>query len=279
VDDAETPMTLGICVAIPEGIVMAGESRQGYQGRAGARISSDSATKVFELSDVVLAATSGWAFLRPQGATTHRNIASLIEELKVTLPANPSVKDAADALYAYFNQAYQWHTAQGYDQPVPAGQIALTFLVGGYDPNSRVGLVFVVNVPGGVSPLRDTNNPGPNWIGQFDVVARIIKGCDPRVANLAFVQQLGQQGGQQVIQAIGQQLNGLEYVINWHAMTLQDAIDFATSMIQITISIQRFTDGIQMSPGDVAGVGGPIDVALVKPNNRPVWIRKKELHA
>jgi len=272
-------MTLGICVAIPEGVVMAGESRQGYQGRAGARISSDSATKVFELSDCVLAATSGWAFLRPQGATTHRNIASLVEELKVTLPANLSVKDTADALYAYFNQAYQWHTAQGHDQPVPSGQIALSFLVAGYDPNSRVGLVFICNIPGGVSPLRDTNNPGPNWIGQFDVVARIIKGWDPRLANLGFVRQLEQQGGQQAIQAVAQQLNGLEYIINWHVMTLQDAIDFATSMIQITISIQRFTDGIQMIPGDVAGVGGPVDVALVKPNNRPVWIRKKELHA
>ena len=139
---AEIPMTLGICVAIPEGIVMAGESRQGYQGRAGARISSDSATKVFELSDCVLAATSGWAFLRPQGASTHRNIASLIEELKVPLPPNPSVKDAADALYTYFNQAYQWHTAQGFDQSVPTGQVALTFLVGGVRPQFPRGARF-----------------------------------------------------------------------------------------------------------------------------------------
>lgn len=258
---------------------MAAESRQGYQGRAGARISSDSATKVFELTDSVVASTAGWAFLRPQGAATHRNVSSLVEEFKASLTPGSSVQTVADGLYTYFNQAYQWHTAQRHDQPVPVGQFALTFMVGGYDSSSRVGLIFQCNIPGGVSPLRDTNNPGSNWIGQTDVVARIIIGWDPRLGNLGFVQQVVQQGGQQASQTITQQLRGLEYVINWHTMTLQDAIDFAASVIQITISIQRFTDGVYMNPGDVAGVGGPIDIVVIRPSSRPVWIQRKELHA
>lgn len=264
-------MTLGICVAIPEGIVMAGESRQTYRGRAGARIGSDSAMKVFEMTDSIVALTAGWAFLRPQGAITLRNIANLVEEFKATLTQPSNVQDVANQLHAFFNTAYQWHTAQGHDQPVQQGQVALTFLVGGYDPTSTTGLVFQVSIPGGVAPARDTNNPGPYWIGQFDVVSRIIKGWDPRILGLGFAQQAGQE-------AI-QQLNGLEYVVNWHTMTLQDAIDFATSMIQITISIQRFTDGIQSNPGDVPGVGGPIDVAVVMPGKKVAWIQKKELHA
>jgi hypothetical protein len=260
-------MTLAICVATPEGLVMAGESRQTYLGRAGARVGSDSAAKVFELTDTITAATSGWAFLRPQGAATLRNVSSLVEEFKVSIPAGATVQTIANDLVTNFSTAYQWHTAQGHDQPVPAGQSALQFLVAGYDPGARVGTVYDCRVPGGVSPLRDTNNPGASWIGQGDVVSRIIKGWDPRLSGLGIVPP-----------ANTPQLNGLEYVIQWHTMTLQDAIDFATSMIQITISVQRFADGIQSQPGDIPGVGGAIDVAVVRPGGRITWIRKKELH-
>jgi len=41
-------------------------------------------------------------------------------------------------------------------------------------------------------------------------------------------------------------------------MTLQDAIDFCTLMIQTTSAIQRFSDGIIANPGDMPGVGGPV---------------------
>lgn len=248
---------------------MAGESRQTYGGRTGARIGSDRAMKVFELTDTVIGVTSGWAFLRPQGAATLRNIASLVHEFKTQLSQPSNVQSVANQLTAFFHTAYQWHTAQGYDQPVPTGQVALTFLVGGYDSSSSTGLVFQCNIPGSAAPLRDTNIPGANWIGQVDVMFRIIKGWDPRLTSLGFVQSAGP--------AAMQQLNGLEYLISWHTMTLQDAIDFATSMIQITISVQRFADGIQLIPGDVPGVGGPIDVALVRPGGKVTWIQKKEL--
>jgi hypothetical protein len=34
-------------------------------------------------------------------------------------------------------------------------------------------------------------------------------------------------------------------------------------MIQVTMTIQKFTAGIAMQPGGVVGVGGSIDVAMV----------------
>jgi hypothetical protein len=68
------------------------------------------------------------------------------------------------------------------------------------------------------------------------------------------------------------------YIVNWHTMTLQDAIDFVTGMIQITITIQRFADGITMQPGGVPGVGGPIDVAVVQPGGEVRWVARKMLH-
>ena len=41
----------------------------------------------------------------------------------------------------------------------------------------------------------------------------------------------------------------------------------------------RFADGIQMQPGGVPGVGGPIDVVVVQPGGPVRWIARKALHA
>ncbi len=73
-------------------------------------------------------------------------------------------------------------------------------------------------------------------------------------------------------------MRNLEYVIQWGTMTLQDAIDFCTLMIQTTSAIQRFSDGIAADPGDMPGVGGPVDVAVITPDKGFVWVNKKKLN-
>ena len=57
--------------------------------------------------------------------------------------------------------------------------------------------------------------------------------------------------------------------IIWDAMTVQDAIDFSVYAIRTTIDTIRF----QARPKNV---GGNIDVLLLKPNQEPRWIKKKE---
>lgn len=264
-------MTLGISVTNPEGIVMAIESRQTYRGRVGARIGSDAATKIFELTNGVLAMTSGYAFLRPQGSQTFRSISSLVEDFKASLTSGIGVRNAADELHRHFLRLYAEHVAQVPNDAAAAGQVAISFLVGGYEAQSRVGTIFECSIPGTVVQRIDTDHPSTYWVGQWDVVARIVRGWDPRLVSLPSLQQVGPN--------LQQELVGLEYLINWHTMTLQDSVDFARSMIEITIAIQRFTDGLLTNPGDVPGVGGPIDIALVRPNGALSWVQQKQLHA
>ena len=76
---------------------------------------------------------------------------------------------------------------------------------------------------------------------------------------------------------IFEELKSLEYAIQWGTMTLQDGIDFCGLMIQATSAMQRFSDGIKADPGDMPGVGGPIDIAVITPDNGFVWINKKKL--
>ena len=269
-------MSLCISVVTPEGIVVAGESRQTQIISGVNRIGSDSATKVFDLTSTVLAATTGWAFLQPQGAILQKNIASLVEDFKPTIPAGSSVQAIVSLLWSYFNATYQQHVSQLPATAVPVGQVALNFIVAGYDFGSRTGTLYHVDIPSAVAPTaasRSTNQPGPWWIGQTDVIARVLKGFDSRVFNLPFMQSANRVGD------ATKELNGLEYSIFFNTMTMQDAIDFAVGMVQITIIIQRFTAGIATQLGAVAGVGGPIDVAVVQPGKSIRWVSRKELHA
>jgi hypothetical protein len=69
----------------------------------------------------------------------------------------------------------------------------------------------------------------------------------------------------------------LEYIIQWGTMALQDAIDFCILMIQTTSAIQQFSNGIVSDPGNIPGVGGPIDVAIITPDKGFIWINRKKL--
>jgi hypothetical protein len=139
-------------------------------------------------------------------------------------------------------------------------------------------MTYICYIPGEIQQKRDSREKGKeygaSWIGQIDVVSRIVLGFDGRIRNLKFVNEMEQKIGQD---QINEQLRNLQYVIQWGTMTLQDAIDFCTLMIQTTSAIQRFSDGIGVDPGDMPGVGGPIDVAVITPDKGFVWVSKKKL--
>jgi hypothetical protein len=305
-------MSLAINTTTPEGIVLAADSRQSYRNQKGvSRIGSDSASKLFLINSRIGVAVTGLAFIQENGIP--KNISKFIEEFKREVEAEKlSVKQIADKLHYLFDKKMNWQEPldqlpgqiegnlkkQGFEiievkkeqynvkfiikdkagniKEGVAGIDGLVLFVAGYNSDGSHE-VYNVYIPGKTIKRRDSNQKGmeygANWIGQTDVVSRIIKGWDPRILNTVFVGDIVRQKGQQEIE---KQLNGLEYAINWGAMTLQDAVDFTVLAIQTTSAIQRFSDGIQADPGDMPGVGGPIDVLVLTPDG-PKWIRQKEL--
>jgi hypothetical protein len=269
-------MSLCIAVATPEGIVVGGESRQTQKVGGINRIATDSATKVFAVTDTVIAASAGWGFLQPQGSSILRSISSLIGEFKPTLQikADITVQEIVGRLWSYFSSLYEQFIARNPTHAVQPGQVALNFIVAGYDQTPPVGNVFGFDIPSPAAPTVPAKNsvdaPGPVFVGQHDVATRIMAGYDYRIKNLPFFLAANKEAAQN-------QLTGLTYVVSWNTMTLQDAIDFVIAMIQVTITVQKFTAGPLMQPGDIAGVGGPIDIAAIRPGSKIEWIRRKEL--
>lgn len=306
-------MSLAINTTTPEGIVLAADSRQSYRNRKGmARIGSDNASKLFQLNKRVGVAVTGLAFLPEDGVP--KNISKFIEEFKrETEVEKLNVKDIAGKLQYLFNKKYKWQKQldklpekirsdlqrQGCEvlevkkeQYVikfrfkdPQGNLkdgagrvdGINLLIAGYNKDGSHE-VYTCYIPGEIQKKRDSKEKGKeygaSWIGQIDVVSRIVLGFDGRIGNIKFINEATQKLGKG---EVNKQLRNLEYVIQWGTMTLQDAIDFCTLMIQTTSAIQRFSDGIAADPGGMPGVGGLVDVAVITPGKAFVWVSKKKL--
>lgn len=306
-------MTLAINTTTPEGIVLAADSRQSYRNRKGmARIGSDNASKLFQLNERIGVAIAGLAFLSENGVP--KNISKFVERFKRENDIEKlDVKEIAEKLHNLFNEKYNWKerleelqekiktdlrrqgcevleikqeeyriefrfkNPQGDTKTVVVGIDTISLLVAGYNKDGSHE-VYTAFIPGENQKKRDSKEKGreygASWIGQQDVVSRIVLGFDGRIGNLRFVQESTKKYGQEEMK---KQLGNLEYVIQWGTMTLQDAIDFCTLMIQTTSAIQRFSDGIVADPGGIPGVGGPVDIAVITPDKGFVWINKKKL--
>lgn len=48
-------------------------------------------------------------------------------------------------------------------------------------------------------------------------------------------------------------------------------------MVNSTIKMQRFSDGVVMNQGDIPGCGGEIDIAVITHREGFRWLQKKEL--
>src|SRR5665811_2456963 len=96
-------MSLGINVTIPEGIVLAADSRQTYRNQKGmARVGSDSASKVFRIGSRMGLVIAGLAFMPQLGVM--KNVSGFIDDFRQTIPVDKlSVGEVAKELAQYFD--------------------------------------------------------------------------------------------------------------------------------------------------------------------------------
>ncbi len=303
-------MTLVISTITSAGIVLTADSRQTYKNNAGAiRIGSDSAAKLFKLTDKCGVAISGKAFLAENNSV--KDVGYFIKRFAETeIITGLKTKEVAERLNKYLGdifvtkefdslkkqieelakrnvwtdlifsvpngvlQPYTYKDNSG-KQVSDAGKIdSINMIVAGID-DDKIGHAYNVLVPNGVIGESDTQKCGAIWVGQTDVMVRIIKGYAPEIENLEIAKEVIAKNPA----AAQEQLNKLEYIINWGTITLQDAIDFCVLMTRTTESIQRFSDGTLLTPGGIPGVGGDIDVAVITPKEGFRWLKQKTLKA
>src|SRR5450756_138685 len=245
-------MSLGINVTIPEGIVLAADSRQTYRNQKGmARVGSDSASKVFRIGSRMGLVIAGLAFMPQLGVM--KNVSGFIDDFRQTIPVDKlSVGEVAKELAQYFDArvpyrdqlkgipagikadmarqgmelldlkeeptrvVFHFKNQQGQVQEAVAAPDGLQFILAGYNKD-RSSEVYMVYVPGATDQARDSRKQGKEfgagWIGQTDVVTRIVLGFDPRLQNIPLVREAAVKLGEAAVQ---QQLRGVESVSYTH---------------------------------------------------------------
>lgn len=243
-------MSLIIVSYVPEGIVMASDSRQvvTVQGKTPEgkefkveTVNSDAVTKTFLLEKQRVGISNFGEDLLA-GVSIASYIKKFIEE---ELTGADDVTTIPKKLVEYFRKSF------------PDADTG--FHVAGYKKEGKVSIPHVYHCHIARNSVDRRNikpdgalSYGATWSGQIDIIAAIV---NP-------VKVKDDKGNEKVVRAPAP--------IVWDAMTLQDAIDFSIYAIRTTIDTMRF----QARPKNV---GGPIDVLVLTPEEAK-WIQRKELH-
>lgn len=253
-------MSLVITTYVPEGIVMASDSRQSItiegkrpDGRELPKIdtvNSDNVYKTYLLSkkdekDKLIFEVGVQSFGQELlgGISTASHIKRFVEE-ELTNEDNVTTipKKLVDFFRKNFPKADTGFHVAGYKKE-KEGKASEPYIY--YCHVSR-NIIEQKNIkPDGKLAY------GATWSGQADIITGLI--------NPIIIKD--PQGKQQIIKPASP--------IIWDAMPLQDAIDFSIFAIRTTIDTIRF----QARPKNV---GGPIDVLVMTPDGAK-WIKRKEL--
>ena len=242
-------MSFVIAVYVPEGIVMASDSRQSVtvEGKAPEgksfkveTVNSDAITKTFLLEGHGIGVSNfGQDMLG--GVPIASRIKRFMEE---GLTPDDNVETVPRKLVDYFRESFP--------------DVDVGFHVTGYKKEDKVSVPHVYSCHVSRNAVERRNlkpdgslSYGAAWSGQTDILTSILI---PVVVK-------DDKGNDKAIRSPAP--------IIWDAMALQDAIDFAIYAIRTTIDTMRF----QARPKNV---GGPIDVLLLTPEEAR-WIQRKEL--
>jgi hypothetical protein len=266
-------VTICISIKVPDGLVLAADSMSSYTVLNPATQEWDVvqsysyANKLIQFGSASIG-TLAWGI----GSLQRRSIQNLIDQFSrehVPPDGQPTVKGIAGALATSIHKGYEQ------EFPDPQKRPGVGFLVGGYDQSSPFAQQWGFEFPSTPTPQEllphVANNPafGVQWFGMADAVMRLMNGFDVRL-----MQALKDKGfdGAKVDEFFSvQNLFALKipYQVIFDGMPLQDAIDYAAYLVHVVKGRFRFVVGPKVC-------GGPVDIAVIKPNSFE-WIRRKTL--
>jgi hypothetical protein len=271
-------MSLAVVLKGSEGIVLAADSRVTLQAAQqqpapGAPLQLlptyfDNAAKLLSLKEHphLGFVTYGQGAIGPEHPRTAQGYLPEFEKhlrVKAKGKRRLSVRAVATELGRFFVR--QWNEAE-----MPDEAEAMVFLVAGFDDGSPHGKVFEVSVPNDPKPREQIPNEfGLTWGGQTYFAERLLTGVAPMVSELAQADlDLTQQEATDLVSAWRQQLH---LPIPFALLPLQDCVDLATFIVEMTAAVMTWTIGIQ-------GVGGDVDVATITPGGEFEFVQHKTIH-
>lgn len=263
-------VSLGIASKVPEGIVLAADSRitlyNTVKGLNGADISVasvfDHHSKLLPVRGQEFVGIITFGLGAFGTAAEFRTAQGFMPEFETTLGKERlSVKDCATKLSEFFKKEYERLTdGQPYLDDI-------YFIVGGYDEDSPYGKLFRFSIPSAPNPVESTGF-GPIWGGDTGVVNRILNGIDG--AGIEFLKARFNLDDAATIALTTDLTSSCSLPVPTYFTSLQDSINMCVGLIRTTIAVQSWTTGQRT-------VGGMCDVATITRTEGFKFVQHKEV--
>jgi len=288
---SEDLVTIAVSVKVGEGLVMAADSTSSYMEEGVLVQSYHHARKLLQLKDYPIGILTYGL-----GDISGRNLESLLAEFERQVPPHGddrayTVRGVAEMVHEFIGTKYDavfpppavlpLAPDENAAQPDPAAEPPVAVI-----PDKRPGLGVVV---GGYSraeffpdefefrlpaqrpteiwpdPEDGKQQYGVRWWGQTAPIERLYLGCDTEAIQW-FVENGVSEAD--AVQYYVQLRHRLAWPIIYEGMPIQDAIDLAVYLVNVTIGHSRFAVGPPVC-------GGHIDVATVTSRGFR-WIKRKD---
>lgn len=272
-------MTIAISIKINDGLVLASDSASTVLGQVPSGELQvlniyHNAIKVFNLRKGLPIGAITWG----SGSIGQDSISTIIKDLRERFtgddpehkdwqldPQTYSIQAIADRLKQYVYDDLYLKAFKDFPQKPPLG-----FIVAGYSARAQTAEEFQIDIQDGQCHgprlLRKREESGVTWAGEPEALNRLISGIGGAMPMI-----LRQNFGvpeQEVAQAMAVIQQNMQVGFILPAMPLQDAIDLAEFMVDVTVKFSRFTMGAPT-------VGGPIEIAAISKHEGFRWVQRK----
>jgi hypothetical protein len=271
-------MTIAISLKVNDGVVLAADSAstlmiQGPTGQSGVGQVYNNANKIVNLCKGLPIGAITWG----QGAIGQSSTSTLLKDLRKRLagsakgyeewaiePESYTIADVAARLRNFmFEENYNPAFRDWAQKP------SLGFIVAGYSASGAPDEYKVEIKNGACDPpteVRKSGECGVTWNGEPEAIHRLLFGFSPHLAGV-LKNQL-QVPPEQIGPTLEILRRALTAPLIADAMPIQDAIDLAEFLVDLTERFSRFTPGAPT-------VGGPIEIAAITKHEGFKWAKRK----
>lgn len=266
-------MTIALTVKVTDGVVIASDSATTIGAGSSGNVYNH-AEKVFNLMKgrPLAAVIAGLGNIGPS------SLASLIKDLRAKFsekskwkvdPASYTVEDVAKKVRDFlFDENYvPYFTANG--GPDKDKWPGFVIAISGYGAGKSTPEIWRLFVDKGNATLADASTNSLVWNGNIEPIHRLVKGYEAGLVPLLAQELKINEADLQ--KAIGQVSGQMEAQIVPPWMPIQDAVDLAHFLVDLSAKYSRYTPGYQT-------VGGPIDIATITKHEGFKWVRRKHYY-
>jgi hypothetical protein len=267
-------MTIALAITTREATVLASDSASSLSDQWGVVVNVyNNASKVFHLY-------KGLPFgvtVAGMGSIGPYSIGLLCKEFRERLrgddtfdPEHYTLANVAERFRAFM---FDEHFNEQYPYSLPNNKLNLSFIISGYSSGERLPETYTIDFDGISAPVVTKQ------FNQSDGIGLVPKGMPDAITRLTFGFSAGAMSdlctALNATDAQQEMILGLFFdrspSLIHPAMPVQDAIDLARFLVELTINYQRFLP-------DFKTVGGPIEIATITRYEGFKWVQRKHYY-